>query len=64
MSTINPELQAFYNLLANHDWYYEYSDDYSKWKRGKEQEKEIAEVMENFPEFHSVYETYKKDHLG
>jgi hypothetical protein len=24
----------YFNRLSNHDWYYDYSDDHSVWKRG------------------------------
>ena len=34
---MNPELIALDRLLAKHDWTYEYSDDYSAWKRGRQE---------------------------
>ena len=27
--------------LTNHDWYYEYSDDHTVWRRGREKSQEI-----------------------
>jgi hypothetical protein len=32
---MNPELTTLSRLLAFHDWHYDYSDDYSAWKRGQ-----------------------------
>lgn len=29
-----PEEENYRKLLKGHDWYYEYSDDHSVWKRG------------------------------
>ena len=34
---MNPELTTLDRLLAFHDWYYEYSDDYTAWGRGRDQ---------------------------
>jgi hypothetical protein len=34
---MNPELIALDQLLAKHDWTYEYSDDHSAWKRGRQE---------------------------
>jgi hypothetical protein len=32
---MKPELMPLDRLLCWHDWYYDYSDDYSVWKRGQ-----------------------------
>jgi hypothetical protein len=32
---MKPELMPLDRLLCWHDWYYDYSDDYSAWKRGQ-----------------------------
>jgi hypothetical protein len=32
---MNESLAVLEKLLRTHDWYYDYSDDYSAWKRGK-----------------------------
>jgi len=34
---MNPELIALDRMLARHDWFYEYSDDHSVWRRGQAQ---------------------------
>jgi hypothetical protein len=34
---MNPALIALNRLLAKHDWTYEYSDDHSAWKRGRQE---------------------------
>ena len=42
---MNPELTTLDRLLAFHDWYYDYSDDYSAWTRGRREREAInAEV--------------------
>ena len=40
---MNPELIALDRLLARHDWFYEYSDDHSVWRRGQAQMDAINE---------------------
>ena len=32
---MNEPLATLEKLLRSHDWYYDYSDDYSAWKKGK-----------------------------
>ena len=34
---MNEALITLDRLLAFHDWYYDYSDDYSQWCRGRDQ---------------------------
>jgi hypothetical protein len=38
---MNPELTQLKELLARHDWYYDYSDDYSAWCRGRDNSQSI-----------------------
>jgi hypothetical protein len=42
---MNENLKELELLLAHHDWYYDYSDDYSQYCRGRDQRTAInAEV--------------------
>ena len=34
---MNEALTTLDRLMAFHDWYYDYSDDYSQWCRGRDQ---------------------------
>ena len=38
---MNPELTTLKELLVHHDWYYNYSDDYSVWTRGQNESRAI-----------------------
>jgi hypothetical protein len=40
-------LEILEEKLKRHDWYYQYSDDHSAWKRGCRQAEEIQNIMEN-----------------
>ena len=33
---MTPEEENYVRLLKSHDWYYDYSDDHSVWRRGNE----------------------------
>lgn len=33
---MTPEQENYIKLLKSHDWYYDYSDDHSVWRRGSE----------------------------
>jgi len=41
MTTENNTLAQFEAALAEHDWYFDYSDDYSVWQRGIRQHDEL-----------------------
>ena len=32
---MSPKLNTLEEMLARHDWYYDYSDDHSVWSRGQ-----------------------------
>ena len=38
---MNENLKALGLLLAYHDWYFDYSDDYSAWTRGRREREAI-----------------------
>ena len=43
---IMSKLKTFEELLKNHDWFYQYSEDYSVYERGQNAWKTISKVME------------------
>lgn len=42
---MNADLQRLKQLLKEHDWYYNYSDDHNVWKRGETRSELIREAM-------------------
>ena len=42
---MNNKLQTLEKLLKNHDWFYQYSDDYSVYERGDRESNTINEVI-------------------
>jgi hypothetical protein len=55
-------MQELETLLQNHDWYYEYSDDMSAWRRGNDNFKKITSLMTslgNTAEVKEIYNRYK-----
>lgn len=51
-------LQEFYDLLANHDWYYQWSDDMRAYRAGQANEKVIEALAEQSDEHKKLYEEY------
>ena len=55
------KLSDFENLLKSHDWYYDYSDDHSKWKRGSEQRKKILDLKKELgSKADALWKKYKR----
>jgi hypothetical protein len=52
-------LQEFYDLLDQHDWYYQYSDDRSVYNRGKEQQAKIEAQASGRREFKLLLEAFR-----
>lgn len=40
------QINAYYEDLASHDWFYEYTDDYRVWAAGDANFKRLARVAE------------------
>lgn len=36
----------FYEMLKNHDWYHEMSDDHSVWEEGRKEREIIKQIVE------------------
>jgi len=52
-------LTEFYDLLEGHDWYYEYSDDYSVWSAGHKKQKAIELIaIQNKGRYKLLYDAY------
>lgn len=52
----------FMEMLKNHDWYYQFSDDHRYWTRGTKEAEEIQKAIDKQPEFHEVYLKYLDEH--
>ena len=58
------KLQTLEKLLQNHDWFYQYSDDYGVYEQGQNAWKTISKVMEALDdaglgdESNALYEKY------
>ena len=44
-NNMNTKLKTLEKLLKNHDWFYQYSDDYSVYERGQNAWNTINEVI-------------------
>lgn len=51
----------FRKLLSTHDWYYNYSDDHSVWRKGQAEWQAIASAMKDSEELKAVYTQYLEE---
>ena len=52
------KLKTLEELLQNHDWFYQYSDDYGVYEHGQNAWKTISKVMEALDDAGSVSYTH------
>lgn len=52
----------FYDLLAAHDWYYQYSDDHKYWVIGRNRMAAIKNVLKSNPELQGMYNEFFNFH--
>ena len=61
------ELKQYWHRLERHDWFYEYSDDHSVWKRGSDYERELMydarkdKRAESLFELSCIYDAWKRE---
>jgi hypothetical protein len=48
-------LAEFHDALARHDWWYEMSDDNSKWERGDKEHRRLDRLKNSSPAHRSLY---------
>ena len=48
----------YFNRLSNHDWYYDYSDDHSVWKRGNEYRDRLLNTAAEHPTYKKMYNEF------
>ena len=53
------ELKQYWHRLERHDWFYEYSDDHSVWKRGSDYERELMYDARKGKRAESLFEAYR-----
>ena len=62
MSTI-PSPTEFYDACLKHDWYFEYSDDHSKWTAGNEVHRSLAELARLTPDLADIWREFHVWHF-
>ena len=48
----------YFNRLTNHDWYYNYSDDHSVWKRGNEYRDRLLNTAAEHTTYKKMYNEF------
>lgn len=52
-------IEEFYKLLEGHDWTYQYSDDFSVWRRGSDRAKQISHLAEGNETFKQMVADFR-----
>lgn len=53
-------LSEFYDMLENHNWFYEFSDQTSTWVDGDFKHSEIRRMANTSKEHKQLYDNYKR----
>lgn len=51
-------LKDYYQKLESHDWYYDYSDDYTVWSRGHRIHQQLKEISKLSKEHEQLYKEF------
>ena len=54
----NPSWEQCWDGLCRHDWYFQFSDDFSVWKRGAAAESQIKALARQSERFQAVYDAH------
>jgi hypothetical protein len=57
-------LEQYWVMLNNHDWYYNYSDDPSVWRRGSNNEAKMVGTSKQSPEHEALYKGFVAHHFS
>jgi len=49
------DIQEFFKLLENHDWYYQYSDDHRAWTKGRNENQRLQSIIQEVPLYTKMY---------
>lgn len=54
------ELGEYYDELEKHDWFYDYSDDHSVWRRGQAARNKLSSIASQSPEHKALWDGFNK----
>ena len=53
-------LAQYYDMLEAHDWYFDWSDDGSVWRRGQANVDKLVAIAEQSPEYEQLFMAYRE----
>lgn len=57
------QLKEYDNLLAQHDWYYNYSDDYTVWSKGDSSYQRLLDISKLTDDHAKLFQAWGKLHF-
>lgn len=61
--TTQPIRIEYENLLKHHDWWFEFSEDFSVWKKGKRELEIITHLQKVIDKDSVLWDTYAPDEM-
>lgn len=56
---LGPEaMDKYVDMLKSHDWYYDYSDDHSVWRKGSDAHKQLRYMADILDPDHKIWDKY------
>jgi len=52
------DLKEYQSILANHDWFYNYSDDHRVWQAGRASSERIRAIAKESEQHSKLYQDY------
>lgn len=52
------KLSVYWDMLNQHDWYYQYSDDPGVWRRGQAAQERIRMFADQSPQHRELYDGF------
>ena len=59
-----PSLSQFWEILCSYDWYFQYVDDFSVWKRGAESESQVKTIASQSARHQQLFEAFHNYNFG
>lgn len=53
----------FFQACQSHDWYHDFSDDHSAWKRGIAEYQALTAAMQEMPELRPIFRAFSEYHF-
>ncbi len=61
---MSTSMAAYFKLLTEHDWHYEYADDFRAWTKGAEERRRLEYLALGSEQRAALYAAFRDFHAG